>query len=206
MEPADGAGPFDDPAYFFEPWWPGLPIVVRAGSGRVEVEAHELIDVLAVFPDLAELGALVDGAELLVEGTLLALDAGGRPDRRLLRDRLSGATDSPARAAFVATDLLERDARSQLRQPFSSRRACLAESFRPSDWCAVSRGIVGEGHTMAVAAAPLGFSALSAHRMDAPYRIGPAGDAWLRLPIAPAEADDALPPLLVVFRALPLPG
>lgn len=206
MEATDGAGPFDDPAYFFEPWWPGLPVHVRVGSGRVEVDAHELIDVLAVFPDLAELGALVGARELLVEGTLLALDAQGRPDRRLLRERLSGATRSPARAALVATDLLERDARSVLRQPFTARRACLSDSLQPSDWCAVGRGIAGEGHTMAVAAAPLGFSALSAHRLDAPYRVGPAGDAWLHLPIAPAEHDEELPPFLAVFRALPLPA
>ena len=55
---------------------------------------------------------------------------------------------------------------------------------------------------MAEALGALGFRALSARRLDARLRPGPAGDAWYRVPVVAAPRE--LPPFLAVFRRLPL--
>ena len=65
-----------------------------------------------------------------------------------------------------------------------------------------ARGFVGEGTRVASVLAPLGFSALSARRLDARLRRGPAGDAWFRVPLV--AAPRALPPILAVVERLPL--
>ncbi len=54
MRPTDGEGPFDDPGYFFEPWWPGIRAIVLVEDGAVRLRAEALGDPTAAFPELAE--------------------------------------------------------------------------------------------------------------------------------------------------------
>ena len=223
MLPAPAAGPFDDPAYLFEPWWPGTRAIVFVEDGRVRLQAAELADVLAAFPELAGLAGRVAAADAILEGVVLVLDRAGRPDPALLRRRLEDPGEHAGRPAFVAHDLLAASGRRLTRLPFCERRERLAGLMRTADWCTVSRGYPGEGRTLAIAAADLGFRWLSAHRLDAPYRAGAAGDAWLRVPTAEVAAngprsedgrgalaaaagfgEPRLPPILAVFRRLPL--
>lgn len=208
MLPSDASSPFDDPAYLFEPWWPGTRVLAIIEEGSVRLQADELADVLRAFPELEVLPDQLAASDAIVEGTVLVLDAAARPDAKLLRRRLleDGAARD-GRAAFIATDLLRHAGHRLARRPFSARRARLESLVRSSDWCTVGRGYEGEGRALAAAAADLGFIALSAHRLDAPYVTGRAGDAWLRVPIAPGRAEaDRLPPIVAVFRRLPLDG
>jgi bifunctional non-homologous end joining protein LigD len=224
MRPTDGEGPFDDPAYFFEPWWPGIRALVFLEDGRVRLRAEALGDPTAAFPELDGLIALVAADGVVLDATLLVLDRRGRPSAELLRRRLAGerarragertgtrngtgpATSVgglPGSAAVVASDLLYRDGRPLGRRPFGERRGELAALLRPAPWCLPGRGYVGEGLTVARALGDLGFRALSARRLDAPLRTGPAGDAWFRVPVR-EPAERALPPFLAVVRRLPL--
>jgi bifunctional non-homologous end joining protein LigD len=203
MLPAHGDGPFDDPEYLFEPWWPGARIVVFVAHGGVRVQAAELADLLAVFPELHELGRCV-ADDAVLDGVLMVLDASARPDLHLLRDRIVTETRCAGRAAFVATDLLRLGDRSVAARRFAERRILLNGILPSSDWCAVSRGISGEGHTMASAAAAMGFDALSAHRLDGRYQQGQSGEEWLRLPVVSRGPRLQLPPLLTVLTRLPL--
>jgi len=207
MRPTDGAGPFDDPRYFFEPWWPGIRAFVLVEDGRVRLRAEALADPLPVFPELVGVADLVRADGVVLDATLMVLDARGRPSRALLDRRLAGATDQPAgdlpgTAALVAGDLLYLDGASLADRPFGERRGELAALLEPSPWCLAGRGFVGDGTTVAEALGALGFRALSARRLDARLRIGPAGDSWYRVPVV-AEPRE-LPPLLAVFRRLPL--
>jgi bifunctional non-homologous end joining protein LigD len=208
MEPSEGAGPFDDPDYLFEPWWPGTRLLVAAGPGGVVVRCRQLVDPLLSFPELSEIPALLPAREALIDGVLMVLDRDGRPDAGLLRSRLAqgGPESGGARAgrpAFVALDLLRLGRHSLAARSFAERRARLVDALQPADWCAVSRGVVGDGHALAEAAASLGFEAISARLLLAHYRGGPADDAWLRLPVTATRAE-RMPPFLAVFRSLPL--
>ncbi len=221
MRPTDGSGPFDDPRYFFEPWWPGIRAFVLVEDGRVRLRAEALTDPTAVFPELAGMAGLVRGDGVVLDATLMVLDARGRPSRALLERRLgtgaggaqpggagtagpagSGTTGLAGTAALVAADLLFLDGASLARRPFGERRGELAALMAPSPWCLAGRGFVGDGTTVAEALGAMGFRALSARRLDAPLRSGAGGDAWYRVPVVAAPRE--LPPLLAVFRRLPL--
>ncbi len=84
----DGGAPFDDVSRFFEPWWPGALAHLRRLGDSIELRTEHLTDPLSVFPELTSVraGLAADGS--IIEGTLLALDAEGRPDAHLLRRRL----------------------------------------------------------------------------------------------------------------------
>jgi len=200
MRPTDGAGPFDDPRYFFEPWWPGIRAFLLVEGGAVRLRAEALADPTPVFPELAGIAALVRGDAVVLDATLMVLDARGRPSRGLLERRLRG--DLGGSAAVVAADLLYLEGVDLAGRPFGARRGELAALLAPSAWCLAGRGFVGDGTTVADALGALGFRALSARRLDAPLRRGAGGDAWYRVPVVAAPRE--LPPLLAVFRRLPL--
>ena len=218
MRPTEGEGPFDDAGYFFEPWWPGIRALVLVEGGDVRLRAEALGDPTAAFPELAGVAQLVRGDGVVMDATLMVLDARGRPSRTLLERRLRGGTTGSAAqegsaalagsgalagsAALVASDLLYLEGTSLAARAFGERRGELAALLAPSPWCLAGRGFVGDGTTVADALGALGFRALSARRLSAPLRAGPGGDAWYRVPVVAAPRE--MPPLLAVFRRLPL--
>ncbi|HEX7197623.1 MAG TPA: hypothetical protein VF364_12420 [Candidatus Limnocylindria bacterium] len=203
MQPAEGFAPFDDPAYLFEPWWPGIRALAWIEDGRlVRLRAEGLADALTAFGELAEElpeRLMEDG--VLLDGWLLALDEGGWLDGDLLRRRLEGDRGA-GRPAFVASDLLWSGGSAWERRPFGARRERLEAVLLDGDRCVVSHALRGEGTLLAEALARFGLDAISARRLDARYRAGSAGDAWLRLPLVPEPITER--PRLALIQRLPL--
>jgi bifunctional non-homologous end joining protein LigD len=199
---ADGGAPFDDEGRFFEPWWPGAHALLRLDGARLELRTEHLADPLAAFPELHRLASDIVADKAVVEGTLLALDEEGRPDARLLRAALTAGGTPSASGAFVATDLPWLAGEDLRRTAYTERRRRLIEVMRDSDNAVVSRGLIGEGVTLGHAVASMGLHAISARRLDGPWRTGRSSDAWLRLPLNEPAADRPRP-FLVLLERLP---
>ena len=202
MQATPGVAPFDDPAYLFEPWWPGVRALAWVEGGRlVRLRAEGLADALTAFAELGdELPELLVEDGVVLDGWLLALDEGGWLDTALLRRRLAG-DPTAGRPAFVAADLLYSGGDPWGRRPFSARRQRLESVLRDGDRCVVSHALPGEGTLLAEALARFGLESLSARRLDARYRAGSAGEAWLRIPIAPVTGTER--PRLALIQRLP---
>lgn len=202
MQPSEGVAPFDDPAFLFEAWWPGIRAQAWVEDGRlIRLRAEGLADALVTFSELTEElpeRLLEDG--VLLDGWLLALDDGGWLDTELLRRRLAGDR-SAGRPAYVASDLLWTGGEDWQRRTFATRRRRLEAVLRDGDRCVVSHALRGEGTLLAEALARFGLAAISARRLDARYRAGPAGDAWLRIPVVPAAVTER--PRLALIQRLP---
>lgn len=203
MLPFDGDAPFDNPDWFFEPWWPGAPALAWVEEFHARFQLEHLADPSAAFPELAEMGADFAHDQLIVEGTLLVLDDEGRPDADLLRHRLAEPGLVVGTPAFVASDLLYDVGQSLLGQSFEERRSRLARVLSDTARCVVSRGLRGEGSTLAEAIASMGLAELSARRLSARYRPGVRDESWLRLPVVEAPSVPTRP-LLVLLQRLPL--
>lgn len=204
MQPTLAAGPFDDPAYLFEAWWPGIRAHAWVeGGALLRLRAEGMADALTTFSELGEElpERLVDDGVIL-DGWLLALDDGGWLDTDLLRRRLAGDRHA-GRPAFVASDLLWSAGADWQRRSFAARRARLETVLRDGDRCVVSHALRGEGTLLAEALARFGLNAISARRLDARYRTGAAGDAWLRLPLEPEPVTER--PRLALIQRLPFP-
>jgi bifunctional non-homologous end joining protein LigD len=139
----------------------------------------------------------------VIPGTLLVLDTDGRPDPPALRRRLADPDDRGGTGAFIAADLIHRDGRSLVDMPFAGRRGALLEIVADGDRFLSSRGLHGEGRTLADAAASMGIDGISARRLDASWRSGVAPDAWIRLPVVGTTVGPVRP-LLVLLQRLPL--
>lgn len=197
--------PFDDPEFWFEPWWPGVRALAFIEGRSLRLQVAGLSDALAAFPELTDLPEQVGEDRVILDGTLLVLDQAGRPDGGLLRRRLgrgSRVSRSAGRPAYVASDLLWSGAASWMRRPFAARRTRLNEVLAPGDRAIVGRGYPREGTLVAEALALLGIEGLSARCLTARYRSGAAGDAWLRAPIVPPEPRPR--PTLALLLRLPL--
>jgi bifunctional non-homologous end joining protein LigD len=203
MVPIDGDGPFDDAGWFFEPWWPGTPALAYVEDFRVRLQIGHLADPSTAFPELVSIGADFAHDQLIVEGTLLVLDDEGRPDAELLRARLADSGSRGGSPAFVASDLLYDLGQSLLGVPFEERRRRLSAVLADTDRCVVSRGLRGEGTTLAEAVTAMGLGEISARLLSAPYRPGAGDGTWLRLPVVESPAV-ATRPLMALLQRLPL--
>ncbi len=201
MEPLTGDGPFDDPTYRFEPWWPGTRVLISVADGNVQLEARHLADPLTAFPELRDIAGLLPmpGPHVL-DGALLVLDADGRPDSDLLRERLSWPEVRDGTPAFVASDLLMAGGVDVTGLPFRTRLARLTELLHEADWCMVARGYEGDGMAVAAALESMGLTAMSARHLESRYHPGPSRGAWLRLPLRPATAPTRPPSLALIQR------
>ncbi len=202
MAPGDADAPFDDPGWFFEPWWPGTPATVVVAHDGMRL-LGQLGDPLPAFPELAGIPGQLRARSAVVPGTLLVLDAEGRPDASALHRRLADPADRVGTGAFIAADLLEHDGELLVDEPFAMRRARLLEVVVDDDRFLASRGLHGEGVTLAHAAASMGVDAVSARCLDAAWRAGLCPDAWLRFPVE-GQPTRATRPLLVLLQRLPL--
>lgn len=203
MLPQDGDAPFDDTAWFFEPWWPGTSALAYVEDFGIRLQIEHMADPISAFPELAQMGADFDNDQLVVEGTLLVLDEEGRPDQELLRRRLGEPGSHDGTPAFVASDLLYDLGEPLVHLAFSKRRERLAAVLTDTDRCVVSRGVRGEGTTMAEAITALGLTEISARLLSGRYRPGVRDDAWLRVPVVESPAADTRP-LLTLLQRLPI--
>lgn len=203
MQPSVGAAPFDDPGYLFEPWWPGVRAMAWVEGGRLtRLTAEGMADALTAFVELAdELPQRLMDDAAVVDGWLLALDEGGWLDTELLRRRLAGDRRA-GRPAFVASDLLWSSGTTWQRRTFGVRRRRLEAVLLDGDRCVVSHALRGDGTLLAEALGRFGIEGISARRLDARHRSGPAGEAWLRLPVRPATSVQR--PQLALIQRLPL--
>jgi bifunctional non-homologous end joining protein LigD len=201
MQATDVDAPFDDPGYLFEPWWPGARAIAFCERGELRLQVAGLADALAAFPELVEMPTQLAEDGVVLDGTLIVLDDAGRPDADLLRARL-GAQGRPGRPAYVASDLLWSGGQPVVGRAFEVRRRWLEAILSPGDRITVGRAYVGDGTVVAEALAALGIDALSARQLSARHRAGPAGEAWLRAPLAAAEPRPR--PTLALILRLPL--
>ena len=203
----EGGRPFDDDDRFFEPCWPGTPAFLRRNRGHLALRTQHLSDPLEAFPELRHLLASIAPEQVIVEGTLLALDQGGRPDAALLRRCLSGQRSASeiAEGAFVAADLPWLEGRSLAQVPFAERRRQLAQVLADSPNAVLGRGVVGEGRMLARAAASMGLPAICARRLAGEWPGRRLGDDRLRL-MDDAQPIGATRPFLVLIERLPLGG
>jgi hypothetical protein len=72
-----------------------------------------------------------------------------------------------------------------------------------TDRCVISRGLRGEGMTLAEAVASMGISEISGRMLWGRYKPGAQDASWLRLPVVETPAVSTKP-LLTLLQRLPL--
>lgn len=173
--------------------WDGVRAIARCTGDGVSLWSRNLREITASYPDVvAALTELTDGRTLLIDGELVALDAAGAPSFSRLQRRMHVQRPAPAlleqvRVDYLGFDLLALDDDILLADPYSSRRAELAElaDLRlddgvhvrvPPNWSLAEVDAERLLHT----AAETGLEGIVSKRIDSIYEPGRRSSAWIK--------------------------
>lgn len=179
--------PPDADRYAVELKWDGMRAIVECEGGEVRIASRRRT-VTRGYPELAGLGAALDGHRAVLDGEIVTFGDGGRPSFERLQHRMSVDLPSPRvvaeyPVAFLAFDVLWLDGRALLPEPYTERRAVL-ESL-PLDgrhWQVPVAGQGGdEGEALLAASRRLGLEGVVAKRLDSPYEPGMRSRCWLKV-------------------------
>lgn len=164
--------------WVFEVKWDGYRAIATVAGGEVRLTSRRGLDLTRDFPELAELGALIEGHDAILDGEVVLLDEQGRPSFEKLQNR----SQYPGEAHYVAFDLLRLDARSLLREPYTTRRERLAALIGDGTRRVHLGEQLGTDADEALAISrELGLEGVVAKRADSVYQPGRRGHTWIKI-------------------------
>ncbi|HVP66723.1 MAG TPA: DNA ligase D [Anaeromyxobacteraceae bacterium] len=185
---------FSDDGWIFELKYDGYRAIVEKDHDRVEVRYRSGLDATALYPDLAEGVRVLLVPRVVLDGEIVVLDEGGRPDFQLLqgRARHASARDA-ARAArerpatYFAFDLLGLGNRDARPLPLLSRKEVLGRLVGRAGAIRYADHVEGRGEEFFRAVRSRGLEGMVAKRAEGAYRSG-RSPAWLKVRVH--RADD----------------
>ena len=183
-----GPLPADEAAFGFEILWDGLRVLAYGEGGRVRLAAAGVEDAGDTFPELRPLGAALGASQAVLDGELVALDEGGRPDPdRMAARRAAGSETAVRRAAkrtqvaYMVYDLVFLDGRVILDLPYTERRERLEGLGLAGAAWQVPAFHVGDGGALLELARLQGLPGVVAKRLDSPYVPGTHSPDWIEV-------------------------
>lgn len=186
MEVGESAEPFSDPGWLFEMEFAGLRAFAVKRGDEVALSGATARKALAALPALARDLAALRADEALLDGVLVATDAGGRPSRKEL-DRALAGEDVPVH--FYAFDLLHFDGLDLRELPLLDRKAVLGALVAQAPTVLYVDHVVGNGVELHRSVVAAGLPGMVAKRATSSYRGG-AREDWRSVP-APENGDAA---------------
>ena len=178
--------PFSHPDWLFEPKLDGYRVLAFVRGGEVTLRSRRGLDLTPAFPQIAAELAL-QGADMLVDGEVVALDAAGRPSFAALQTRAAlqtpreiAAAERDTPAILYCFDLLHFAGLDLRQAPCSDRRRYLAQCLLPSAHVRLVHAS-DDGVALYAAALEQGFEGVMAKRRDSRYQAGRRASAWLKI-------------------------
>ncbi len=160
----------------YEVKWDGVRALVAVQGGVVTATSRAGNDITAGYP---ELRGLPDG--VLLDGELVALGAGGRPDFGLLQSRMhvrgpSAALLAAAPVTFLPFDVLQVGSTALLSSTYDERRAVLDQLDLEAP-----PAFLGGGADLFASTRAQGLEGVVAKRRDSRYQPGKRSGAWIKV-------------------------
>jgi bifunctional non-homologous end joining protein LigD len=173
--------PGDQAGWAFEPKWDGYRALGHVVGGGLSLRSRNGVDMAGWFPELAALaGSLGDHAGVL-DGEVVAFDA-GRPSFEALQGRMAGRAGRRrgAPVTYLAFDLLWLDGRLLTGLPYTERRRLLEElEVAGPAWQTVA-SFAGAGTALLTATREQGLEGVVAKRLRSTYLPGRRTRNWLK--------------------------
>ncbi len=184
------------PGWSHEVKWDGMRVLAHLTDDGLRLTSRNENVVTPAWPDLTlparrlQGTALSAGDGLLLDGEVIGLDPSGRPDFRVLAERIHvRAAGAAARwaekvpATFMVFDVLRSGGTELVTRPLAERRAeleQLAPLLAEAGWQVP--GAYDDGVALHTATAEQGLEGIVSKRLDSPYRPGERSRAWLKFP------------------------
>jgi bifunctional non-homologous end joining protein LigD len=193
MLPASLSEPFDSPEHAYEVAWDGLRCLLYVERAGLLVRDRYGRDVTEKYPELRDVPRMLNGEGHVLDGEIVALDGGGRPDFTLLEPRLTAGTLEAERMAaeapivFQLFDVLYRDGRPVMNEPLRTRKRMLKQMLRLPGPLVVPDHVVGDGIPFFEAAREHGLAGIVAKELGSRYVGGLHSRAWQIVRVYPKD-------------------
>lgn len=168
-----------DDAWAFEGKWDGYRILLRHDDGDIRLWSRSGVDMTADFPELRELGAVLRGFDVVLDGEVVAYDAAGRTDFGLLASRRHRDDDYTLR--YLVFDVVEVNGTDLTSSPWERRREVLDELtpvIEAATIADVPPLLPGPGSDAAEHARANGWEGIVAKRRASTYQPGRRSPDW----------------------------
>jgi bifunctional non-homologous end joining protein LigD len=179
--------PADDDAWGYELRWDGERVLASVSGGRLDLRDATGTDRTAGYPELRAMAETLAPTECLLDGVVVAFDAGGHVSREALDRRLSAARGTRAArypVQLLPVDLLWLDGQSTVDLPYAQRRELLTGLPLAGPHWQVPPHFTGGGAFARDAARAQRAGGLLAKRLDGGYLPGTTSRLWLHIPLA----------------------
>jgi bifunctional non-homologous end joining protein LigD len=156
--------------------WDGYRALAAVSKDEVTLTSRNGLDLLARFPEMADLAAAFRSLPVLVDGEVCVIDKGGHSSFQSLQSR---DRDDPG-LTFVAFDLLYADGRDLRELPLEERKAQLEKLIRPNHHVLYSKHVLSGGKAFFTLAKRAGLEGIIGKRRDSPYRSTRSRE-WLKI-------------------------
>lgn len=177
--------PFDDNAWLFEIKWDGFRAICTIDEqAHVDARSRNGKDLLAKFPELAEIGAAFRSLPIVVDGEIVSLDAAGKSSFQRLQNRMESLRPKSRREegaiTYVAYDLIYADGRDLRDEPLEERKRLLEELIIPGHNVMYSKHVLGRGKALFELAQAQGLEGIIGKRRTSTYQ-GRRSRDWVKI-------------------------
>ena len=172
-----------DARWVSEVKWDGIRAQLRIDRGSATLRTRPGRNATSEFPEVAALGEALRAHRLLLDGELVCLDDGGRPDFAAVIARMGARDRSGGRPALLQLfDVLHLDGEPVRALAYQQRRDLLTQigELLPPELARVPRTFTNDEDLPAVTFA-MGLEGVIAKRLDLPYRPGRRDGTWIKL-------------------------
>ena len=181
--------PFDDPDWLFEIKWDGYRAIAFINDGSVRLVSRNQNDLTPRYPELRELGSLIEAKNAVLDGEVVVLDDQGRSSFSLMQQR-TGIRKHGRQAAprtelpvlYYAFDLLYLDGYDLQRVVLEERKHMLKEILTPDEIARYSDDFAGNGVALFEAAKQKGLEGILAKHKGSSYEERRSRE-WLKIKI-----------------------
>jgi bifunctional non-homologous end joining protein LigD len=162
--------------WLYEVKWDGYRALIIKRGPQVRIRSRNDKDLTASYPAVVAAAAGIRADSVVLDGEIVALDAGGRPSFQALQHR---AAIGGHVIVFYAFDLLYEDSEDLRRLPLEERRRRLQRVVTGSA-LRVSDALEGTAARIVEAVASVGLEGVIAKRKDSRYEAGERSGAWVK--------------------------
>jgi bifunctional non-homologous end joining protein LigD len=187
MHAESGDAPLNHPDWMWEPKLDGYRVLAFIDGERVSLRSRRGLELAPAFPRLAaELGKQAMNGTVL-DGEIVAFDAGGRPSFNALQNRVQlktprelAAADDSAPVVFYCFDLPYFAGVDLRKAEYRDRRRYLSQCLLPSPLVQLVHA-QEDGVALHEAALASGFEGVIGKRKDSRYESGRRSATWLKV-------------------------
>jgi bifunctional non-homologous end joining protein LigD len=184
-----GTLPARDAGWAYEMKWDGIRALAFLDDGVVRLRSRTGRDISHVYPELAGMAAVVDARQAVLDGEVVAFGADGWPEFEALQQRMNIASAAQARAlaasvpvSYLAFDLLWRDDKPLIDQPYADRRTGLdGLGLTGGNWQAPPSFTGIAGADAQAVSLEQRLEGIVAKRVQSRYEPGRRSPSWLKI-------------------------